>query len=94
MLRGRLLFLTFHDDGSLAEQLILSPDGDAFGVDLLPGVFHTIIALEPDTVIYEVKSGPYEQKNDKAFAPWAPEEGSDQAAAYLAQLLDSCGMSA
>ena len=53
-----------------------------FGVDLAPGIFHGLVALEPDTVIYEVKDGPYAAANDKAFAPWAPEEGSPEAARY------------
>ena len=64
-------------------------DGDAFGVDLVPGVYHTLVVLEPDTVIYEVKDGPYVASNDKAFAPWAPPEGSPEAPAYMARLLEA-----
>jgi cupin fold WbuC family metalloprotein len=87
VLRGALLFFTFHDDGSVRERRLLRAAGPAFGVDLVPGVYHSFIALEPDTVIYEVKNGPYRAHDDKAFAPWAPAEGSAQAQTYMAELL-------
>jgi len=36
---------------------------------LVPGQYHTLAALKPDTVIYEVKAGPYNDSTDKSFAP-------------------------
>jgi cupin fold WbuC family metalloprotein len=87
VLRGALLFFTFADDGAVTEQIVLSARGPRFGVDLLPGIYHSFIALEPDTVIYEVKTGPYQPTSDKAFAPWAPAEGSHEAALYMQRLL-------
>jgi cupin fold WbuC family metalloprotein len=87
VLRGALLFFTFSDDGAVDRQLVLRAAGPAFGVDLVPGVYHSFIALEPDTVIYEVKNGPYVASSDKAFAPWAPAEGAPEALRYMAQLL-------
>lgn len=89
LLRGSLLFLTFDDDGRVRDRLVLSHGSDTFGVDLVPGIYHTVVALEPDTVIYEVKTGPYQQASDKSFAPWAPEEDSPDAPHYLAQLAKS-----
>lgn len=91
VLRGRLLFVTFHDDGAIDRHLVLAAQSERFGVDLVPGRYHTVAALVPDTVIYEVKSGPYEAMTDKAFAPWAPEEGTPEAEAYLNDLLATCG---
>jgi cupin fold WbuC family metalloprotein len=87
VLRGSLLFFTFTDDGAVEEQTVLSAAGPRFGVDLVPGIYHTLIALEPDTVIYEVKSGPYVAASDKTFAPWSPPEGGDQGRHYMQQLL-------
>ncbi|MGD8861079.1 MAG: hypothetical protein PVI30_13820 [Myxococcales bacterium] len=40
------------------------------------------MALEPDTLIYEVKPGPWSAATDKSFAPWAPAEG-DPGAMYI-----------
>lgn len=86
VLRGALCFFAFNDDGAVREHILLRAGGPDFGVDLVPGVYHSFIALEPDTVIYEVKSGPYQAASDKSFAPWAPAEGTPEAAAYLQQL--------
>ena len=86
VLRGALAFFTFDDAGTIEECLEIRAGGDIFGVDLEPGVYHTFLALEPDTVVYEVKSGPYTAANDKAFPAWAPSEGSPEASAYLAAL--------
>lgn len=87
LLRGELLFFTFDDDGGVRDRLLLRAGGPQFGVDLMPGVYHSFIALAPDTVIYEVKSGPYDASNDKSFAPWAPAENTPEAAVYLDALL-------
>src|SRR5687767_11417414 len=87
MLRGAAAFFTFEDDGRIRDTLRLSASGDPFGVDLAPGVYHTFVALERDTVIYEVKTGPYAAASDKSFAPWAPREGDPEAAAYVTRLL-------
>jgi cupin fold WbuC family metalloprotein len=86
VLRGSLAFFTFDDAGNISECLEVRAGGDVFGVDLEPGVFHTFYALEPDTVVFEVKSGPYSPDSDKAFPSWAPREGSAEAGDYLAKL--------
>jgi cupin fold WbuC family metalloprotein len=83
VLRGAAAFFAFEDDGRIRECRRLEAGGEAVGVDLAPGIFHTFAALAPDTVIYEVKTGPYSEKTDKSFAPWAPEEGAPDASRYL-----------
>jgi cupin fold WbuC family metalloprotein len=86
VLRGRAAFFTFRDDGTTDHSVMVTPAGP-FGADIHPGVYHAVAALEPDTVVFEVKTGPYDPASDKDFAPWAPEEGTPQAAAYLKGLL-------
>jgi cupin fold WbuC family metalloprotein len=88
VLRGRLLFVSFLDDGAIDQAMVLGAGSEQFGVDLVAGRYHTIAALERDTVIYEVKSGPYTRATDKEFAPWAPAEESPEAGAYLRKLLE------
>lgn len=88
VLRGSLVFFSFTDDGQVRDCARLVAGGTRFGVDLEPGVYHCFVALEPDTVIYEVKNGPYDQATDKAFAPFAPEEGRPESVAYMHGLLD------
>jgi cupin fold WbuC family metalloprotein len=86
VLRGALAFFTFDDQGTIAECLEIRAGGETFGVDLEPGVYHTFFALEPDTVVYEVKDGPYSPATDKSFPEWAPREGTPEAASYLTRL--------
>jgi cupin fold WbuC family metalloprotein len=86
VLRGALAFFTFDAAGRVEECLEIRAGSPVFGVDLEPGVYHTFIALEPDTVVFEVKSGPYSPTSDKTFPDWAPPEGSDKADAYMAWL--------
>ena len=60
---------------------------DAVGVDIQPGVWHTIAVLSDHVVCFEVKPGPYSVATDKDFAPWAPREGDPRAGAYLDMLV-------
>jgi cupin fold WbuC family metalloprotein len=88
LLRGRLGIVVFDEHGALIDEdsCELSPDGSTLGVDLRAGVWHTMLALEPGTVIFEVKPGPYERAADKDFASWAPREDTPAAAEYLREL--------
>uniref|UniRef100_Q01YX9 Cupin fold metalloprotein WbuC cupin domain-containing protein n=1 Tax=Solibacter usitatus (strain Ellin6076) TaxID=234267 RepID=Q01YX9_SOLUE len=85
VLEGELAFLTFDDGGEIASTHILGRD--VLGVDIQPGVWHTIAVLSEHVVCFEVKPGPYSAANDKDFAPWAPREGDTRAAAYLDALV-------
>ena len=88
VLQGSLGFVRFKDDGSYSEPdfVHINPKHGVFGVDYRAGVWHTFIALEPDTVVFEVKPGPYDAATDKEFAPWAPAEGDSEASDYLRTL--------
>ena len=90
VLQGSLGFVRFEEDGSYDEQnfVYINPKQGVFGVDYRAGVWHTFIALEPDTVVFEVKPGPYDAATDKEFAPWAPAEGDAATTEYLATLED------
>lgn len=88
MLRGELALFVFDDAGAVTERHVLGRDG-VLGVDLAPGLWHTVAALTETAVCFEVKAGPYDAATDKEFAPWAPREGDPGAAEYLARLLAS-----
>jgi cupin fold WbuC family metalloprotein len=85
VLEGELAFFTFDDSGSVATTHVLGRE--AIGIDIQPGVWHTLAVLTPHAVCYEVKPGPYSPANDKDFAPWAPREGDPDAPAYLEKLV-------
>ena len=100
VLSGQMVAVVFEDDGRIASGHLLG-DGPfagklpacvanatvARGINVRPGLYHTIAALSPVAVCYEVKPGPWDPATDKEFAPWAPEEGADAAAEYLRSLL-------
>ena len=85
ILRGAAGIVLFEERGAeiLEEYILLSQARGELIADVRPGVWHTILALESDTVLYEVKPGPYSPVTDKDFAPWTPDAGSDGAADYL-----------
>lgn len=65
--------------------------GPIFGVDIEPGVWHTLIVLEPDTLLFEVKNGPYSPATDKGFPDWSPAEGTPESERFLAALIEKTG---
>lgn len=85
VLDGEVAFFTFDDSGRIASCHILGRD--VTGIDVQPGVWHTLAVLSPHAVCYEVKPGPYSAANDKDFARWGPREGEPGTAAYLDSLL-------
>ncbi|MBS2097224.1 WbuC family cupin fold metalloprotein [Carboxylicivirga linearis] len=86
ILKGRLLVIIFSAEGEITESAILDHSLGNYGYDIDAGVFHSIIALEADTVVYEVKDGPYFPLDDKNFATWAPKEGDMDALSYNEKL--------
>jgi cupin fold WbuC family metalloprotein len=94
-LRGRAVIVRFDAQGEILEATTIAAGGPVLGVEIPPRAWHTLLALEPGTVLYEVKEGPYDAATDKRFAPWAPPE-SDPAAAhvYLAGLRRRLGLPA
>jgi cupin fold WbuC family metalloprotein len=85
VLVGEIAFFVFDDDGQVIDRRILGRD--TIGIDIPPGVWHTLAVLSSEAVCYEVKPGPYSPANDKDFAPWAPREGEPGAAQYLEGLM-------
>lgn len=87
LLKGKMLVVFFDNDGGITDHIILD-NKENFGVEIPPSVWHTIIALEPDTVAYEVKDGPYSPADDKNFAIWAPKEGDMKCEEYMSGILN------
>ena len=59
ILRGKVRVTTHRDDGSIIEDVVLCPEEGRYGVNIPKGVWHTIEAMEPDSVIFECKEGPF-----------------------------------
>ena len=85
VIRGAIGFILFEPDGKIRETQKLLANGVGL-IDIEPGTWHGMVCLEPDTVILEIKKGPYDGATDKTFAKWAPSEGDAEAESYLEKM--------
>jgi len=77
----------FSEDGAPIEGIVVGADGPVRGVEVPAGAWHCLVSLESNTVLFEVKEGPYDAATDKRFARWSPpEEDREAGLAYMAQL--------
>ncbi|MDD1149329.1 cupin fold metalloprotein, WbuC family [Pseudomonas protegens] len=84
VLKGRLGVLIFDEAGQVLGKRVLQAGGDCVGVDLPAGVFHGLVVLEPDSLMFECKAGPYRPVSEGELASWAPREGEPGVAQYHA----------
>ncbi len=66
LLRGRINVMFYNSRGVEVERFVLNPLEGNYGVHIPQGQWHTLEVLESNTVIFEVKDGPY--------APLGPED--------------------
>jgi cupin fold WbuC family metalloprotein len=97
-IRGRFLLVTFAEQGEIEEIIPFhsekyeSGNDSGVGVDIPVGVWHTIIATEPRSILLEVKAGPFNFELSKEPAPWSPAEETEESQAYLEQLKKQIGL--
>lgn len=65
ILRGKVRSTTYNDDGSVIESVILCAEDGVYGVDIPKGVWHKLEAIEPNSVIFECKEGPFVPHEEK-----------------------------
>ncbi len=98
ILSGRVIVITFNDQGEITDKVFLSREPEngntaakektAFQVEIPPGVWHTLVVLSEEAVLYEIIDGHYHPDTHKKFAPWAPLESDSEAAQeYLEKLI-------
>jgi cupin fold WbuC family metalloprotein len=86
LMSGRLGVITFADDGTVAERIVLSHEIGNLAADIPRGVYHTAVSLESGTVFYEAKAGPYLPLAETEIATWAPGDDELAAQGYLERL--------
>jgi cupin fold WbuC family metalloprotein len=79
--QGVIESITFFGSEKYSEKLSI-----ASGLELPARVWHTIISLEDDSVLFEVKGGPFNPSLAKEFAPWAPDEGTQHAGDFFEKI--------
>lgn len=60
LLKGKLRVLFYDDKKELTHAFELDPEKGKYGIHIPAGQWHTLEVLEPGTVIFEVKDGPYQ----------------------------------
>lgn len=90
VVKGHLCLILFIDDGTIVDIVHMVAGGETIGVDLLAGAWHTLVSLEPNTIFFETKPGPYIPISDKDLATWSPAEGTVEVNAYLKGLEWRC----
>lgn len=81
VLDGAISVLICSPDGTLLERIELSATGTRM-LEIPALTWHTLVCQAPDTLVFEVKEGPFAPSSDKDFVPWAPQEGAAQAARF------------
>ena len=90
--RGRMSLVVFDENGHVLQviqfgaQATVAQLSVSVGINLPAGVWHTVISEDPNSILFEVKSGPFNPEQAKENALWAPAEGSLEAVEYLIKL--------
>jgi cupin fold WbuC family metalloprotein len=86
VLQGALRFFIFDNNGKVNNDYYVTTALTESVLDIEPGVWHSFVVLEKDTVIFESKKGPYNALEDKQFARWSPEEYTPEAKHFINEL--------
>lgn len=78
VLRGSVGIFIFDDNGSIVSATEISPQKEVYGMEIEAGIWHSLLVLEPETVVYEVKKGPYVPLTPENIAPWAPDSNDKE----------------
>ncbi|AKJ41192.1 Uncharacterised protein [Pragia fontium] len=72
-LRGRFIVLNYDDEGTVIRRVVL---GEECAVLEMPAnTWHSVLSLDHQGVIFEVKQGGYQPIAEQDFMSWAPAEG-------------------
>ena len=69
LLRGKAALFLFDDCGTVTDTFILDPRRGRYGGEIPAGVWHGLVVLASETVIYEIKQGPYAPLTPDNMAP-------------------------
>jgi len=90
-IKGLFALFIFDDVGDVSQIIRFGSekylnDSTGMGVELHPDLWHTVVALADESILFECKPGPFDSLLAKELAPWAPKEDSAGALSYLKAL--------
>ena len=97
-IRGRFVLVTFTDEGEVEEVIHFHTEkheahhDSGIGVEIPSGTWLTIIATEPESIMLEIKAGPFRVELSKEPALWAPAEETTEGQEYLGELKKRIGL--
>ncbi len=59
LLRGKVVVKIYNDDGTIKDSIELNPQEGRYGVNIPKGTWHNLEAIEPNSVFFECKEGPF-----------------------------------
>lgn len=59
IIKGKVRVNIYDDKGNVVETVILSQLDGNYGADIPKNTWHTVECLEPDSILFEAKEGPY-----------------------------------
>jgi cupin fold WbuC family metalloprotein len=83
VLQGAAAWLGFDARGRVSDRTEAGVQMEARGLEWPPGVWHALVCMAPDTVLFTCRPGPFAAIAPEDFAPWAPEEGAPDAVDYV-----------
>ena len=83
VLQGSIGMVLLDDDGNVLRCEKLEARGEQYGIEIPEGIYHTLVVLEPNSVILELKEGPYQPAVDKDFLQRFPVEGRVECGDYV-----------
>jgi cupin fold WbuC family metalloprotein len=83
ILRGSLALALFDEKGRVLERMVLKAGGPVAAVEFPRNTWHAPVSLEPGTVVFEIKQGPYKPIAEINLAQWAPAESEPEARKFL-----------
>ncbi|MEK6842301.1 MAG: WbuC family cupin fold metalloprotein [Nanoarchaeota archaeon] len=86
ILRGDVAVLTFDNNGTIDDKVVLREFGDNKVAEIPPRTWHSLIVLSPEAAVYEIIDGKYDPMTHKNFAPWAPSEDDPSFEKYRDEL--------
>lgn len=72
-LRGRFVVLNFDNEGRVTQRAVLGEE--CVALEMPANVWHAVLSLDKQGVIFEVKQGGYQPVAEEDFMTWAPAEG-------------------
>ena len=59
IIKGKVRVNIYDDKGNVVETVILGQSEGNYGADIPKNTWHTVECLEPDSILFEAKEGPY-----------------------------------